>query len=70
MRDSPERAVVLNSIAANIESSDLSGRIIQVEEEARRLAATYPEAGLSEQDIAAEFLRRALRRRAAVIMTL
>jgi hypothetical protein len=36
------------------------GRLIPVYEEAHRLAAIYPEAGMSESEIADEFRRRGL----------
>jgi hypothetical protein len=51
----PHRDLILRSIDATIENARRNGGVVAALEEARRLAATYPDAALTEAEILAEF---------------
>lgn len=53
----PHWILILQSVERTVDNTIRNGGIVPAALEARRLAKTYPDAGMSEADIVAEFVR-------------
>jgi hypothetical protein len=58
----PHRALIFRSIEGTIDNAWRNGGVVAAAKEAHRLATTYPDAGMSEAEILAEFVRLATAR--------